>query len=287
MKELASVDGRPPVEPEGELVEIMVQLLAGHAALVRTEQPAFEQGGNSMYPGQNSDRSLLWLTIEDRPPMVVQLPQPIVTPGPVRGDGAAFPNAIANETLQALPGRSRNPFEPDSSHPFAADFDGDDDDIFADVAMLPAPVTSHHRLVYLDRAGQLLSTRPDHGSAQFVEHRPRGPVASQSQRTLKAQGADTALLVRCPPDRPEPDVQRQFAALEDGPSKKRDVLAAVPAMPQTSLGRPSLPVPASSALDTLRPTQPEKITAARFFRTKPALEFEDGPGILMLHQHIL
>jgi len=51
-EELTSTLGFSPVEPEGELVEVVVQMLVTDRALVGPHQPSFEQRDDSVDPRQ-------------------------------------------------------------------------------------------------------------------------------------------------------------------------------------------------------------------------------------------
>jgi len=53
MPEEESPELRPaPIEAEGELVEVPLQMVRLHGALVGSEQPPLEQAGDAMYPGK-------------------------------------------------------------------------------------------------------------------------------------------------------------------------------------------------------------------------------------------
>ena len=43
VKKFSTVPGRPPIEPESELVEVVVQVSAGNGALMGPEEPPFEE----------------------------------------------------------------------------------------------------------------------------------------------------------------------------------------------------------------------------------------------------
>jgi hypothetical protein len=133
----------------------------------------------------------------------------------------------------------------------------------------------------------LLPLWTDHRPAQLVQHCPGRMVASQTQHPLESQGTDTALLIRHPPDRSEPEAQRKLAVFENGPSGEGNVPVAVPALPQIPAGSPSLGMMAPGALKALRPAQPEQIAPTGFFGAEPMLEFEESPWIAFRHKRIL
>ena len=52
IKQFPAMPGGPPVEPERELVEVVVQMRVSNGALMRAEEPSFEQGDDQMNAGQ-------------------------------------------------------------------------------------------------------------------------------------------------------------------------------------------------------------------------------------------
>ena len=50
LEKLAAVPGSAPVEPEGEFIEVVFQMLMAHRSLVRAQNPPFEQRGYSVNP---------------------------------------------------------------------------------------------------------------------------------------------------------------------------------------------------------------------------------------------
>src|ERR1017187_4187323 len=48
VEEFATTSGRPPVEPECEFVQVIVEMFATHRSLVSAEEPAFQQRRHTM-----------------------------------------------------------------------------------------------------------------------------------------------------------------------------------------------------------------------------------------------
>ena len=58
-KELASALGSPPIEPERELIQIVVQVLMADRSLVGSHQPPLEQGDHQVNPWHQLRRIFL------------------------------------------------------------------------------------------------------------------------------------------------------------------------------------------------------------------------------------
>jgi len=72
VEQFAPVLGCASVKAEPELIEVIVQIIAADAALMRTPQPAFQQRRHSMDPRQNH-RGLMAAALEDAPSVEVSL----------------------------------------------------------------------------------------------------------------------------------------------------------------------------------------------------------------------
>jgi hypothetical protein len=48
-EKLSAVPGFPSIEPEGEFVQVVLQVLVADGTLVGSEEPAFQQRGHAMY----------------------------------------------------------------------------------------------------------------------------------------------------------------------------------------------------------------------------------------------
>ena len=58
-EEFAAAAGSSPVEPERELVEVVVEMFVADRPLVGSHQPALEEGNHAMDPGHQLRRGLL------------------------------------------------------------------------------------------------------------------------------------------------------------------------------------------------------------------------------------
>ena len=59
IKQLATVPGRSAVEPERELVEVVIEMGAAHGALMRAEQPTFQERHDPVHVRQQFGRRFL------------------------------------------------------------------------------------------------------------------------------------------------------------------------------------------------------------------------------------
>src|SRR5271167_5113928 len=62
-EKFASTLGSPAIEPERELIQIVVQVLMTDCSLVGSHQPPFEQGDHKVNPWHQLRRSLLLLSL--------------------------------------------------------------------------------------------------------------------------------------------------------------------------------------------------------------------------------
>src|SRR5664280_482871 len=58
VEEFATTSGRPPVEPECEFVQIIVEMFATHRSLVSAEEPAFQQRRHTMNSWHQTPRAI-------------------------------------------------------------------------------------------------------------------------------------------------------------------------------------------------------------------------------------
>jgi hypothetical protein len=151
--------------------------------------------------------------------------------------------------------------------------DGDRDDRLAlgAAAALARPRRTDVGLVDLDGAGEQLAAGQHHRAAQLVQPRPRGLVAAESEHALQAERADALLLVDDVPDRREPALQRQSAAVEDRPGGHRRLVPAQRAAAQPATDRPPVAADgaAEAAPEPLAPADALEVAQARLIIGEP------------------
>jgi hypothetical protein len=104
-KQLTPVPGRPTVEAEGELVQVIVQMGLTDAALMSAKQPPFEKGDHTMHPRQEFEREV-GVPSQKRDVMAVAaLVHSVVSMPSVRMDDAPGLDDVRDESLQTIGGR--------------------------------------------------------------------------------------------------------------------------------------------------------------------------------------
>jgi len=121
---------------------------------------------------------------------------------------------------------------------------------------------------------------PDHRPPQLVQPAPCRLVAAQSQHPLDAQRTDAVLLAGHIPDRPEPQRQRQAAALEDRAGRHRRLMPTAGTQPQPPAGRPRLAAAAAGTDKAVGPAKREQILSTRLLAGEAFLQFHQRARIL-------
>ena len=248
VKELATQSRVASVESEGEFVQIRLKLLFGDAAMESAKKPSLGQGGDAMNPGK-----FFASGSRDAAMPIAILDEPSVGPCAIADDQRSLGDSILNEADDGNPVVIPQLAKPDTAYSFAADFSRDYHDILRLSRGISRRQPADESLVNFDVAGKLFTSRPDHGAAQFVQHRPRRLVARQAEKALESHRIDANFLVGHPPHRAIPKAQRNFASIEDGPSREIRIGAAALTMMNSVLGSPSLSCLAAWADETLRP----------------------------------
>jgi len=134
--------------------------------------------------------------------------------------------------------------------------------------------------VNLCSSRQSITSGPHHGTSQFMQPRPRGLVAAQTENPLQTQSAGPRLQRRQPPDSPEPQHQRFVGIFENRPGCHGGMISAGRANYQVSLRHPSSVSRAPRANESFGPTEQIDVLPASLFCRKTCLEFRKRPGII-------
>jgi len=120
VKEFPAMPRPSTVEAERELIEVVVEMRGAHGALVRSQQPPFEQRHDQMDPRQH--RALLFGMIGDkRDAMSVPVSLHAVVTEPAVGmDHAARLNDLVDKALQTVSRGIRHTAQANAANPVAA-----------------------------------------------------------------------------------------------------------------------------------------------------------------------
>ena len=201
-----AVSGRPTVESESKLVEVVGHMLAFYAALVSAQQPALQERCDTVDARQKA-RAVLPLPANSDTVLIADLLKVAVGIEAVSDNGRAWGNHSLHKSQQARRGRIFHSLQPDStSGGSAAHFRGNCHQYFlADMAPARSSLKpADEGLVDFHAARQSISARTDHRSSQFMQPSPRSLVTAESKYMLKAERAGSVLLRSNPPDSVKP-----------------------------------------------------------------------------------
>ena len=227
-----------PVEAEHELVEIALQVL-GAQPVIDAARPALEIGEHLMDPGQHEVGGHGTDDVG-----IVGLDGGRGVAGPAVGlGGAGGGDVVADEAVEAFGAVGRDLGQAQAARRVAvADLDGADDEQLAVVA---APGAAGHGiilgaerqrgLVDLDEARQRVALGIDHGFAQLGGEQPGAAIRTDPELVLELQRRDPVRMRRHQVGGPEPDGERELAAVQDGPRRHRGLAMAARALERVGL----------------------------------------------------
>src|SRR6266850_3430988 len=278
VEQLSSVLRCSSVEPEGELVEVVAEVLVTDCALVGAQDPALQKGSDSMYsrhqlmrfprlPLQDGDLVLV-------PPDVLE---PVVAFPAIGVDDSSRLDVINRESVEAVHGCVRDVLKPDASDPLAVFLGGHRDE------RLPLGLPAGHalfqpseiRFVHLHGSSEAFTTRPNHCAAQSVQQRPSSHVSFQPQDPLQAQGTRPVLLARDVPDGSEPESKGHPGVLEDGSGCHGGLVMAPGALQTDAPDTPSPTVIALRTSEAVRPSQADEVLAAGLLGREARFELHE------------
>ena len=231
--------GSAAVEAEDELVEVGLQVFVAQA-MVDAERPGLEVGEDAVHPGQDKvgghradDMGLVVLGRHSG------VGRPAVRPG-----GCAGYDIGVDEAVETRGGEIVDAGETDTARPPAFDLDGTGDQ---QLTLVAAPVTTGNRVFlgpmidcgFIDfhQAGQSVAFGIGHGAAELGREQPGCLVGAEAELPPKLKGRDAIGMGGHQIGGPEPDAERQLAAMHEGPGPERGLAAAMTAFVGPSLGR--------------------------------------------------
>ena len=179
--------------------------------------------------------------------------------------------------------------EPDTPESLGIlDLDGDRDDRLG-LGLAPLTAALHPAdvpLVNLDVTRQPFAARTDHDHAIAVEHRPRGLVGAEPERSLNPQCRDAVLLTGHLSRGREPQPKRGTGAMKDRACSHRRLAPADSALPAPVAKAPPVPTRAARTAHPVGPAQPLKVVEARELVRKPRQQLRVRAWIVSAgHRH--
>ena len=234
----------PPVEAEGELVEVGLEVLVAHAVMNAT-QPRLQVGEDEMNDRQILLSDLGVASLGDGEVFVAALGEAGIA-GPIVGDDR---RTRSNGTLDKAAERFRaavwHDSESDTSGVATAlplielgsrlalsHFNGaGDKKLVVNAPALAARAAADPGFVDFDMVAGLAADavliRPNHTSAELVEDLKGGFVTGKPDLALELCGRHAGRLAGNQIGRPEPYAQRRMGALHDRPRRQPGVAAAL------------------------------------------------------------
>ena len=278
IKELSPMARGSPVEPKSKFFKIMVKMVPRYSSLVYTEQPAFEQGSDSMYTWQDLATCTAGL-MDCAGLMNIPLPRYSIIGLPTvsYNDGSWCHNLLYKVDQVLLRGLG-DLFEADPAHPLPSDFNGNDDDSLAPRSPARDMGSSTDKnIVHLYRRCQMFTIGPHHRPAQLMQARPGAMIASQSQGVLHPQSAHPRLLIRKPPYCSEPEPQGEVAAMKDGSSGYGYHGIAILALPELVADPPSAVQATLGASEPIWPANFGEVSTTIVLGPEFSFEFQQVP----------
>jgi hypothetical protein len=287
---------KAPIEAEGELVEVSLQMLRADAVMSAAE-PGLQVRKDEMDDGQKIFDDLWIAAFGDGVMVVAALPQARVAAPIVRNRERSRLNGALDKSAKLLGAPVGRDSEPDTAGvaPLLSrvlrgprftmpHFDGaGDEDFVMDASTLATRPSADPCLVHFDMlAGPTTDpvlVGPHHGRAELVENAKGGLVAREPELALELHGGHAGRLAGDEVSGPEPYAQRRMAALHGGPCRQPRLAAAFAACqdarPRGDAER-FADFPAMRAGETHGPAGLFKIPGARRVVREKLLEFGEG-----------
>lgn len=207
-----------PVETQGELVEVRLKMVGLHGPLMGSEQPPFEEAGDTVNPrqghmgrvaGADHHMGLVEVVVSKR----------LRVRGQAIGDNDG-PKAHIVEQERAQCRRSgigNNAQAAPTETLGTEQLNGHSHKRLALRAPSPlsSPDATDENLIDLDLSGERITARPHHRRAEAVQHGPGRLVRTKTEEPMQGFGGDAILRGGYVPRGREPHHERDPGAVED------------------------------------------------------------------------
>ena len=256
-------------------------MFMANSALMRTQEPPFEQ---SSYPVAGGQQIVTHLTFFSHSLMNVAQAIQAVVPYPSIGANLASRfHGLINGILQAFCRGIWNLSKPNPSDSRTIQLSRNYNQRLSCCSTTPfsSLFASDVRFIDFHNAPKPVPSRPDHRSAEFVQPCPRGTIAAETEDALQPQRIRPIFLTRNMPDCSEPKIQRLLRVLKDGSRCNRCLEPTGGTFVQTPTSRPRFLLSAARTLKAIGPAKLEQILAACFFSPEPLLKLQQCLGIIL------
>ena len=213
-----------PVETEGELVEVRLKMVGLHGPLMGSEQPPFEEAGDTVnsrqghmgrVAGSGHHMGFVEVVVSNR----------LRVRGQAIGDNDG-PRAhiVEQERAQCRCSGIGNDAQAATTKALGAEqLNGHSHERLALRASSPLsrPDATDENLVDLDLSGERITARSHHRRAEAVQHGPGRLVRTKTEEPMQGFGGDAILCRGHVPRGREPDHERDPGAVEDSSGSHR------------------------------------------------------------------
>lgn len=274
--------GRASIEAEGEFVQVVRQVLLGDRALMGSQEPAFEEGGDAVYGRECNHRLLRGCTgHSDAVAKSLRCDAGVALPT-IGMDETAGLHGRGDESLKGRAIHIQNVSQANPSDLPVIHLDGDDDNGSLDglAAQYARSLGANVRFVDINLPGQLIPIGSDHRSAKLLQPCPGGLVAPQPESSLDAKGARTVFVAGDLPGRKKPRM-KLTTALENRARRGGHLAVACRAHEEASRRPPRfggrVPLRAN---ESVAPPQTLQVRHACCVVREEPPEFDEGPRIV-------
>lgn len=272
-----------PIEPEGILVQVLLEVDSLHSAMVGAAEPSLEIAYDLVDPREELAGPFRGFL--DSGYVVYPQGAPVRVPvegDAIRADLAAGRDVRRDKLSNEVPGERRQVLHTNTPGVVPPILDCNYDN---SLRFRPSADTA---LAFLDAANigvvqlndpiERFSLRVHGGPAQAPAHVERASVGPNPQLALELERGYPRSQSAHEIDSPEPVAQRQMTSMQNSSGRNRSQLAAAPAPPEAKAHPPRFIVATTGAKKSGRPADGGKIFQACALRGEPALEFSQSAG---------
>lgn len=251
-------------------------------SLMGAQQPAFEEGYDTMHSGKQIDCGFPALFEENDPMVVAAGLEPIIAKPSVGSDRSARFNTFLNKSLEAVGRCIWHTAHTDAPQPVTSYLLDchHNQQLIEGLATANPFLGTPVRLVDLNGSVKALPSGPHHRPSQFVQPTSSRLIAPQPEDLFQPKSTGPVLLARYPPHRSEPGGQRRSRILENCPRGDRGLATTGSALHQ-SPDEPGFTVAALWTAESVGPSEQAEIFPTGIVGGKTLFEFGQRLGIVL------
>jgi small GTP-binding protein len=274
------------VEPESIFVKIILKMKRFYTTLISSQQPAFDQCGNTVDLRQQilPQRGIF----ADNFVSIAKFGQSSIPYPSIRLYNTARFNTLLNSSFQTGAGRIRyqlksNPRDFSSFKPY---HDHSQSFTFSSSSTFSRLLTTYINFVNLDCTGKTISTWAYHSASKLMQQCPSSLITAKIKHSLQSFCVRPVFLTGQMPDSPKPKTQWHLSILKNSSSDNGGLKIAMTTLKQTSLCQPCFPMFTPRTAKAFRPPKIDQIFKTCFFCDKAFCKFKQSFRII-LHRVIL